>query len=70
VWVLPAALPLLALMRRYVTTTDGLHEPWDMLAERLRDMDVELQVLGIIYVATGTRPRERVRNEPVPRAAG
>jgi hypothetical protein len=51
--------PVLALMRRYVTTTDGLHEPWDLLADRVRDTDVELHVLGIIYVATGTRPHER-----------
>jgi len=58
-WVLSAALPLLALMHRYVTTTEGLHEPWDLLADRLRDTDVELHVLGIIYVASGTRPGER-----------
>lgn len=53
-WVLPLALPVLALMRRYVTTTEGLDRPWDLLAERLDAMDVELRILGAIYVATGT----------------
>jgi len=52
---LPVALPILGLMRRYVTTSEGLHQPWDLLADRLRDTEVELRIYGIIYMATGTR---------------
>jgi ubiquinone/menaquinone biosynthesis C-methylase UbiE len=58
-WALPVALPALAVMRRYVTTTDGLRQPWDLLADRVGDTDVELRILRIIYVATGTRRPQR-----------
>src|SRR5437763_8910191 len=55
-WLLPLALPVLALMRRYVTTTEGLDRPWDLLAERLADLEVDLRSLGTIYVAVGSTP--------------
>jgi demethylmenaquinone methyltransferase/2-methoxy-6-polyprenyl-1,4-benzoquinol methylase len=57
-WLVPLALPLLALMRRYVTTTEGLDRPWDLLAEQVGSMDVELRLLGAVYLAVGATPRQ------------
>ena len=60
VWVLlPVALPALAVMRRYATTTEGLQQPWNLLADRVHDTNVELRILRTIYLAAGTRQRER-----------
>ena len=44
------------VMRRYVTTSDGVAEPWTLLADRLDDFSIELVVLGAIYIAHGAAP--------------
>jgi len=58
VWVLPLALPVLMLMRRYVTTSEGLDRPWDQLATRLDHVEVRLRALGVVYQAAGTNPAQ------------
>lgn len=54
------ALPVLLLMRRrYVTTGDGLREPWNLLSARLDDMVADMRVGGLCYLASGTRGSSR-----------
>ena len=55
-WLAPIALAAWLVMRRYVTTTDGLARPWDLLAQRLHDVNGEAIVLGAIYIVSGRRP--------------
>ena len=51
------ALPvLLGMRRRYVTTSDGLRKPWDLLTDRLEESVVDTRVGGMCYLAKGTRP--------------
>ena len=40
-------------MRRYVTTTEGITTPWDLLSERLSDVNTELVALGVVYIVGG-----------------
>jgi ubiquinone/menaquinone biosynthesis C-methylase UbiE len=46
--VLPAAL-------RSVTSLDGMDRPWELLEDQLGSMDVESQLLGGAYIASGVR---------------
>jgi ubiquinone/menaquinone biosynthesis C-methylase UbiE len=46
--VLPAAL-------RSVTSLDGMDRPWQLLEEQLGPMEVESQLLGGAYIASGVR---------------
>jgi hypothetical protein len=46
--VLPAAL-------RSVTSLEGMDRPWQLLEEQIGPMDVESQLLGGAYVASGIR---------------
>jgi len=46
--VLPAAL-------RSVTSLDGMERPWQLLEEQLGPMDVQSQLLGGAYIASGVR---------------
>lgn len=51
------ALPVLLVMRRlYVTTGDGLREPWSLLTSRLDKPVVDLRVGGLCYLTSGMRP--------------
>lgn len=54
-WIIPLVLPVLLLMRRYVTTSQGLAQPWKELEDRLPRIDVKLSHLGVIYVATAMK---------------
>jgi hypothetical protein len=53
-WVLPVALPALVLMRRYITTTEGLRRPWDLLADRVQETEIHLRFVGAVYQVIGT----------------
>jgi ubiquinone/menaquinone biosynthesis C-methylase UbiE len=56
-WFLaPIALGAQLVMRRYVTTQEGLARPWDLLGERLADLTRDSLLLGAVYVAAGRRP--------------
>ena len=55
-WLAPIALPARLIMRRYITTDEGLAKPWDLLADRLDDVTSESLLLGAIYVVAGRRP--------------
>lgn len=55
-WLAPIALGALLVMRRYVTTHEGLARPWDLLEERLADVTHDSLLLGAIYVVGGRRP--------------
>jgi ubiquinone/menaquinone biosynthesis C-methylase UbiE len=55
-WLARIALPARLIMRRYITTDEGLAKPWDLLAERLDDVTSESLLLGAIYIAAGRRP--------------
>jgi ubiquinone/menaquinone biosynthesis C-methylase UbiE len=50
------ALPARLVMRRYVTTLDGLDRPWDLLAERLGRVASEFRLFGALYVVSGVVP--------------
>ena len=52
-WPARLVIPTRRIMRRYVTTEEGLDRPWDLLAERLRDVRVETLLLGALYVVAG-----------------
>ena len=52
----PVGVAAWLVMRRYVTTSDGVSEPWTLLADRLQDFTVERLVLGAIYIAQGVAP--------------
>lgn len=54
--LLRTLLPTRRILRRYVTTGEGLDRPWDLLAERLEDVTSEPLLLGAAYVAAGRRP--------------
>ena len=56
-WAAPWAWPtnafvLLAAMYS-VTSFDGLGQPWDLLARRLADVEVQTSLMGGIYIASG-----------------
>jgi ubiquinone/menaquinone biosynthesis C-methylase UbiE len=55
-WLAPIALTAWLVMRRYVTTDEGLAKPWDLLADRLDDVTIASRLLGAIYIAAGRRP--------------
>jgi ubiquinone/menaquinone biosynthesis C-methylase UbiE len=55
-WLGPIALAAGLVMRRYVTTRDGLARPWDLLAARLEDVTADSILLGAMYVMAGRRP--------------
>lgn len=55
-WLAPIALAAQLIMRRYVTTDEGLARPWDLLADRLEDVTSESLLLGAIYLVAGRRP--------------
>jgi demethylmenaquinone methyltransferase/2-methoxy-6-polyprenyl-1,4-benzoquinol methylase len=54
-WLGRLLVPVRRAMRRYVTTHEGLHRPWDLLAARLDDVSGEALLLGAIYVTAGRR---------------
>lgn len=56
--LVPLALATRLVMRRYITTDDGMRKPWDLLGDRLDDVTVETVLLGAIYVVGGRRPAE------------
>jgi SAM-dependent methyltransferase len=52
-WAWPTnAFVLLAAMYS-VTSFDGLGQPWDLLAHRLADVEVQTSLMGGIYLASG-----------------
>lgn len=55
-WLRPLTLAAWLVMRRYVTTDEGLARPWDLLGDRLEDVTSDEQFLGAIYVVGGRRP--------------
>jgi len=55
-WLGPITLAAQLVMRRYITTGEGLATPWDLLADRLEDVTSESLVLGAMYIAAGCRP--------------
>ncbi len=55
-WLAPIALPARLIMRRYITTDEGLAKPWDLLADRLENVTSESLLLGAIYIVAGRRP--------------
>ncbi|MGH2759161.1 MAG: class I SAM-dependent methyltransferase, partial [Actinomycetota bacterium] len=52
-WLAPMALAAQLIMRRYITTNEGLAKPWDLLADRLRDVTSETLLAGAIYIVSG-----------------
>ncbi len=55
----PLGAPVVrAVSRRYVTTLEGLREPWDLLARELDGVSVESMYLGLMYVVSGHRRPE------------
>jgi ubiquinone/menaquinone biosynthesis C-methylase UbiE len=54
-WLAPIALAARLIMRRYITTDEGLAKPWDLLADRLEDVTSESLLLGAIYIVAGRR---------------
>ena len=55
-WLTPVTLPAWLVMRRYITTNEGLAKPWNLLANRLDDVRFESLLLGAIYIVAGRRP--------------
>lgn len=55
-WLAPSALAARLIMRRYITTDEGVAKPWDLLADRLEDVTYESLLLGAIYIVAGRRP--------------
>ena len=53
IWMGPPAAVAWLVMRRYVTTTDGLWRPWDLLVDRVADVAVERRGLGAVYIISG-----------------
>lgn len=49
-------LPTRRLMRRYVTTSEGLDRPWDQLAARLDEVTASTLLLGALYIVAGNAP--------------
>ena len=54
-WLAPIALPAQVIMRRYVTTYEGLRKPWDLLVDGLEDVTSDSRLLGAIYTVAGSR---------------
>jgi ubiquinone/menaquinone biosynthesis C-methylase UbiE len=52
-WLLRLLVPTRRLMRRYVTTREGLDRPWDLLAARLDEVTSAPVLLGALYVVSG-----------------
>jgi ubiquinone/menaquinone biosynthesis C-methylase UbiE len=52
-WLPRLLLPTRRLMRRYVTTREGLDRPWDLLAARLDEVTSAPFLLGALYVVSG-----------------
>jgi demethylmenaquinone methyltransferase/2-methoxy-6-polyprenyl-1,4-benzoquinol methylase len=54
-WNLPANAVVRLAAGRYVTTFEGLDEPWSLLAAELEDVEVEQALLGTMWVLGGRR---------------
>ena len=52
-WLWPANLFVLAAALYSVTSLEGLGRPWDRLAARLRDVQLQTNLLGGIYIVKG-----------------
>jgi demethylmenaquinone methyltransferase/2-methoxy-6-polyprenyl-1,4-benzoquinol methylase len=55
-WMLPANLFVLGAALYSVTSLTGLEQPWDLLAERLVDVQLRTRGFGGIYIASGRLP--------------
>lgn len=55
-WLLPVNLFVLGAALYSVTSIGGLERPWDLLAQRLVDVQVRTRGCGGIYVLTGRLP--------------
>lgn len=55
-WLLPVNLFVLGAALYSVTSVGGLAQPWDLLAQRLVDVQVRTRGFGGIYVLTGRLP--------------
>jgi demethylmenaquinone methyltransferase/2-methoxy-6-polyprenyl-1,4-benzoquinol methylase len=55
-WMVPANLFVLGAALYSVTSLAGLEQPWDLLAERLQDVQVRTRGFGGIYIASGRLP--------------
>jgi ubiquinone/menaquinone biosynthesis C-methylase UbiE len=63
-WLAPVGVAARLVMRRYVTTTEGVDAPWSLLSERLSDVTVRSELLGVVYVMTGRKPPGKLAQEP------
>lgn len=54
-WLAPVALVGWLLMKRFVTTSEGLASPWNLLAARLTDLSYDFRAFRSIYVVGGQR---------------
>lgn len=52
-WAWPTNAFVLLAALYSVTSFDGLGEPWDLLARRLADVEVQTSLMGGIYIANG-----------------
>lgn len=52
-WAWPTNVFVLLAALYSVTSLDGLGKPWDLLARRLADVEVDTSLMGGIYVASG-----------------
>jgi precorrin-6B methylase 2 len=55
-WLAPLAIPAWLVMRRYVTTSEGLAAPWNLITDRLVEVRVETMLLDAVYVTWGRTP--------------
>jgi ubiquinone/menaquinone biosynthesis C-methylase UbiE len=52
-WLMPTNAFVLMAAMYSVTSFEGLSQPWDKLAVRLRDVEVDTALMGGIYIARG-----------------
>ena len=52
-WMWPTNAFVLAAALHSVTSLEGLGRPWDKLAQRLTDVEIDTALLGGIYIARG-----------------
>ena len=56
-WLWATNVFVLAAALYSTTTLEGLRRPWDQLARRMRDLQVQTAGLGGVYIASGRLAR-------------
>lgn len=54
-WAVPVNICVWYVVRQYTTTFEGLASPWTHLSRLVSNLQIEVVMLGSVYIASGTK---------------